>query len=83
MRKLDVGEADATILAVAGLARLGLAQTITAAFPVEEMLPAVAQGAIGIEIREADAATAELIGPLNDIPTQLATTAERAFLSPT
>jgi hydroxymethylbilane synthase len=81
LKKLENGEADATVLAVAGLERLGLAPTITAAFPVEEMLPAVAQGAIGIEIRAADAGTAELIGPLNHTPTQLATTAERAFLA--
>jgi hydroxymethylbilane synthase len=81
LKKLDDGAADATVLAVAGLERLGLAATITAAFPVEEMLPAVAQGAIGIEIREADADTAELIAVLNHTPTQLATTAERAFLA--
>jgi hydroxymethylbilane synthase len=81
LKRLENGVADATVLAVAGLERLGLAPTITAVFPIEEMLPAVAQGAISIEIRAADAGTAELIGPLNHIPTQLATSAERAFLA--
>jgi hydroxymethylbilane synthase len=81
LRKLEDGAADATILAVAGLQRLGLADRITAAIPVEEMLPAVAQGAICIEMREGDAATAELIRPLNHTPTEIATTAERAFLA--
>ena len=81
MRKLEEGVADATILALAGLNRLGLEGVVTAAVPVEEMLPAVAQGAVGVEIRAGDAAAAELLGPLNHQPTALAATAERAFLA--
>ena len=52
------GVADATLLACAGLKRLGLADRITAPVPTEEMLPAVAQGAIGVEIRADDVAMA-------------------------
>jgi hydroxymethylbilane synthase len=80
LRKLQEGLAEATFLAVAGLKRLGLEQRITAPIPVEQMLPAVAQGAIGLEIREGDAATAALVAPLNDPATAQAVAAERAFL---
>jgi hydroxymethylbilane synthase len=79
--KLERGVADATFLACAGLNRLGLADKVTARIPVEVMLPAVAQGAVGIEIRSADEATAALVAPLNHEPTALAVTAERAFLA--
>ena len=58
LRKLEEGVADATLLACAGLKRLGLADRITAPVPTEEMLPAVAQGAIGVEIRADDVAMA-------------------------
>jgi hydroxymethylbilane synthase len=81
LRKLEEGVADATFLACAGLNRLGLSQHITAAMPTDVMLPAVAQGAIGIEIRSADEATARLIAPLNDAATALCVTAERAYLA--
>lgn len=81
LRKLHDGVADATFLAVAGLKRLGMADRITDAVPVAHMLPAVAQGAIGLEIRASDTATAKLIAPLNDSPTAIAVTAERAFLA--
>jgi hydroxymethylbilane synthase len=80
LNKLKDGVADATFLAVAGLRRLGLADRITAAVPIEQMLPAVAQGAIGLEIRAEDERTAALLAPLNDQATALAVTAERAFL---
>jgi hydroxymethylbilane synthase len=80
LRKLDAGVADATILAMAGLKRLGLADKVTAPIAVEVMLPAVAQGAIGIEIR-ADDRIGELLASLTHPPTALATTAERAFLA--
>jgi hydroxymethylbilane synthase len=80
LTKLEGGVADATFLAVAGLRRLGLADRITSAMPVDQMLPAVAQGAIGIEIRAGDEATADFIAPLNDQASALAVTAERAFL---
>src|SRR5436190_9491456 len=81
LRKLAEGAADATVLACAGLVRLGLEDRITAPVPAEEMLPAVAQGAIGIEIRAGDEATAHLLGPINHQPTALAVTVERAFLA--
>jgi hydroxymethylbilane synthase len=80
LRKLEAGEADATILALAGLKRLGQEGRATALMSPEEMLPAVAQGAIGIEIRAGDARTAELVRPLNHRDTVVAVTAERALL---
>lgn len=81
LKKLQEGVADATFLAVAGLKRLGLAERITSAIPLDEMLPAVAQGAIGLEIRSGDEKSADMIAPLNDAATALAVTAERAFLA--
>ena len=66
LTKLRDEVAEATFLACAGLRRLGLADHITAAVPIESMLPAVAQGAIGIEIRIDDEDTAALIAPMND-----------------
>ena len=81
LRKLEAGEADATLLAMAGLKRLGLTHRATCAIPVEDMLPAAAQGAIAIEIRAADEAMARLLTPINDQATALAVTAERAFLA--
>jgi hydroxymethylbilane synthase len=81
LKKLKDGVAEATFLAVAGLNRLGLADRITAVVSAEEMLPAAAQGAIGLEIRANDEKTAALVAPLNDIETGLAVTAERAFLA--
>lgn len=81
LKKLAEGVADATFLACAGLNRLGLAQHITARMPTEVMLPAVAQGAICIETRSDDAATAGLVAPLNHEATALCVAAERAFLA--
>ena len=81
LRKLADGVADATLLACAGLKRLGMADRITAPIAIEEMLPAVAQGAIGVEMRVDDAEMAELLAPINHQPTALAVTAERAFLA--
>jgi hydroxymethylbilane synthase len=81
LRKLQEGVAAATILAVAGLKRLGLQDQITAPMPIDEMLPAVAQGAIGLEIRGADDTTAALVEPLNDAATAQAVISERAFLA--
>jgi hydroxymethylbilane synthase len=81
LRKLAEGVADATLLALAGLKRLGIEDKATAPVPVEEMLPAVAQAAIGVEIRAGDEAMAELLAPVNDEATALAVTAERAFLA--
>jgi hydroxymethylbilane synthase len=81
LRRLEEGAADATILALAGLQRLGLQAKVTAVLPVEDMLPAVAQGAIAVEIRADDAQVAALLAPLNHAPTAISTTAERAFLA--
>jgi hydroxymethylbilane synthase len=81
LRKLAEGAVDATLLAVAGLNRLGLADRITAAIPLDVMLPAVAQGAIGIETRFDDEDTIDLVTALNDATTALCVTAERAFLA--
>jgi len=78
--KVIAGEFDATFLACAGLKRLGLSEVITKAVAPELMLPAPAQGAIGIEIRKDDKVTSEAIAPLNHRDTHLAITAERAFL---
>jgi hydroxymethylbilane synthase len=81
LKKLDAGEVDATLLALAGLKRLGLADAATAVFSVEEFLPAVGQGAIAIETRERDGRTRDLLAPLNDDATMVALTAERALLA--
>ena len=81
LSKLEDGVVAATLLAMAGLKRLGLTDRVTAPIPIEVMLPAVAQGAIGVEIRFDDDATAALLAPLNDAATALCVTAERAFLA--
>lgn len=80
LEKLEQGEFDATFLACAGLRRLGQEEAITEAIAPELMLPAPAQGAIGIEIRQSDKASAQAVGALNHAPTQIAIMAERAFL---
>lgn len=81
LEKLQRGEVDATFLAVAGLKRLGLAQHITQPLPFEVMLPAVAQGAVGIECRRDDVAICALLERINHQPTFLAVNAERAMLA--
>lgn len=78
--KLINGDCDATFLACAGLKRLGQEGVITETIETDIMLPAPAQGAIGIEIRKEDAQALGAITPLNHVPTQIAITAERAFL---
>ena len=81
MRKLQDGVAAATFLAMAGLRRLGMVEVARAPVPVEEMLPAVAQGAIGIERRADDGRVAALLEPIADGPTGVRLAAERAFLA--
>ncbi len=81
LAKLDAGQADATLLAKAGLDRLGLAGEAAAILSTEEMLPAVAQGAIGVVIRADDDKTRDLLAPLNDASSATAVTCERAFLA--
>lgn len=80
MRKLDEGVAVATFLAMAGLNRLGL-EVGQAAIAPEDMLPAVAQGAIGVERRAADARVAAMLAAIHDRDTGLRLAAERAFLA--
>jgi hydroxymethylbilane synthase len=80
LKKLEQGMVDATLLALAGLERLGLTRHITSVLPTDEMLPAVAQGAIGVSCRSDDAQTRELLQALNDDRTATAVACERAFL---
>jgi hydroxymethylbilane synthase len=81
LRKLEAGDMDATILAVAGLKRLGLLSAATAILEIDEFLPAVGQGAIGIETRMDDGATRALVDKINDADTATALATERAFLA--
>ncbi|CUK04511.1 Porphobilinogen deaminase [Shimia thalassica] len=81
LKKLGDGVADCTFLAMAGLSRLGMKEAAASAISPEEMLPAVAQGAIGIERRADDANTAELLVTIHDTPTGQRLAAERAFLA--
>ena len=81
LRKLADGEVDATILALAGMKRLGLAEHATKIMSAEEFLPAVGQGAIGIEAREDNARTRELLARIDHADTSTALACERAFLA--
>jgi hydroxymethylbilane synthase len=81
MRKLAAGECDATLLALSGLQRLKQTDVVASILSVEEMLPAVAQGAIGVECRAADKRTHDLLAPLNDADTAICIAAERALLA--
>jgi hydroxymethylbilane synthase len=80
LRKLDEGQFDAIILAAAGVKRLGLQDRITEILPFEVSLPAIGQGAIGIECRADDEVINEIVGALNHKETSIAVRAERAFL---
>lgn len=79
LRKLDEGRFDAIILAAAGLKRLGLAARIRAYLDPDLLLPAIGQGAIGIECREADEDLIQLITPLDDPRSRVCVRAERAL----
>jgi hydroxymethylbilane synthase len=79
--KLDVDTLDAILLAYAGLKRLGLAARATSLLSPDDWLPALAQGAVGIEIRKDDSRTASFVAPLNDNTTAVALACERAFQS--
>jgi hydroxymethylbilane synthase len=81
LRKIEAGAMDATVLAVAGLKRLGLLAAASAVLEIEEFLPAVGQGAITIETRVDAAKTRALLGAVNDAATATALAAERAFLA--
>ena len=79
LKKLDDGVAECTFLAVAGLNRLKMEDIITAPISTDEMLPAVAQGAIGIERREKDIKVATMLEAIHNSTTGLLLSAERAF----
>jgi hydroxymethylbilane synthase len=81
LKKLDDGVVDATLLALAGLKRLGREAAATAVLEVDAFLPAVGQGAIGIEAREADTRTWDLLAKINHAETLTALRTERAFLA--
>ena len=78
LRKLDAGGFDAIVLAAAGLMRLGLESRIRARFAPAQMIPAAGQGALGIEVREDNAALCALLAQTSHLPTLLAVQAERA-----
>jgi hydroxymethylbilane synthase len=80
LRKVAGGEFDAIVLATAGINRLGASERITQILPPEIMLPAVGQGALGIEIRADDRETLRLVAALDDPESRAAVTAERALL---
>ena len=80
LRKLDAGEADALILAAAGLKRLGLAQRISSPLPVERCLPAPGQGIVAVQVREDDAAAYAAVAAMNDGPARMALAAEQAVV---
>lgn len=81
LAKIDRGEVGATLLAMAGLKRLGLVDRVTAALEPDEFLPAVGQGAIAIMVRENDQATRLMVAAITDAATGCALAAERAFLT--
>ncbi|MET0868137.1 MAG: hydroxymethylbilane synthase [Pseudorhodoplanes sp.] len=81
LRKLEDGVVDATLLALAGLKRLGLAKFATALLPIEEFPPAIGQGAVGIEARANDTRTHDLVAKIAHRDTFIALQAERAFLT--
>ena len=80
LMKLDQGVAAATFLAMAGLNRLGMSEVPATAIETDVMLPAVAQGAIGIERRVEDTNVADMLAAIHDTPTGQRLAAERAFL---
>ena len=81
LRKLEEGVVDATLLALAGLRRLGLAQKATAVLTIDEFLPAVGQGFLAVVARADDIRVLSLIAPLNNTMSARALAAERAFLA--
>jgi hydroxymethylbilane synthase len=81
LRKLEAGEVDATLLALAGLRRLGLEKHATKVMSADEFLPAVGQGAIGIEARASDTRVRDLLARINHADTFDAVACERTFLA--
>ena len=81
LRKLDEGQYDAIVVAMAGLRRMGWGDRATQAFSVEEMVPAIGQGIIAIEVRAGDEELLRRLGALSHPATETAAHAERAFLA--
>jgi hydroxymethylbilane synthase len=81
LRKLRDGQYDAIVLAAAGLERLGMLDCVTEWFPTDVMIPAVAQGALAVEVRAGDSFTLDLVSRINDPTTSTVVRAERAFLA--
>jgi hydroxymethylbilane synthase len=81
LAKVERGDCDAAVLALAGLYRLGLESAVAAVIEPQELLPAVGQGAIAVQSRARDGRTAPCLAALDHTPTRLATWAERAFLA--
>lgn len=80
LRKVASGEFDGVVVAAAAMLRLGWPNKITEYLPLEQFLPAVGQGVLGLEARLNDKEALKLVSPLNDAPTWQSVTAERAFL---
>lgn len=81
LKKLEDGVASATLLAMAGLNRLGMPEVATDPVPVDKMIPAVAQGVVGIERRVEDEEIAHLLAPIHHVETAIVMAAERTFLA--
>ena len=79
--KVESGQIDAAVVACAGLNRLGLTEKISAVLPLQDFIPAPAQGALAVQVRADDSELAELLGRLDDGPTRIAVEAERAVLA--
>ena len=80
LKKIETENLTGVILAAAGMKRMGLAEKITQFLPVEMMLPAVGQGALGLQIRKTDVELAKACAALNDVTTAAEVTVERSFL---
>lgn len=81
VRKVDAGEIDAVCLAAAGVRRIGLDARITAWLPLDVMLPAPGQGALGVQVRADDERATHMVGAVDHLPTRFAVEAERAVLA--
>jgi len=80
LKKIETENLTGVILAAAGMKRLGYAQTISQFLPIELMLPAVGQGALGLQIRKKDTELFNALARLNHVPTAMEVTAERSYL---
>ncbi|MEI6815698.1 MAG: hydroxymethylbilane synthase [Bacteroidota bacterium] len=78
--KVDNGDVNAIILAHAGLHRLDMSSRVNQLFTIEELVPAVGQGALAIQVRESDESTKNIVGKLDHLPTRKAVEAEREYL---